>query len=64
MATDESATVRRTVLHVLADGSPRERESEVVAAMERLCQDGEAGIRRQARKVMARYRRGSTINVL
>jgi hypothetical protein len=49
---------------LLADGSPREREAEVVAAVERFQQDPDKRLRRRARQLMAQYRRGGRINAL
>lgn len=64
MVDDEDVKVRGAVLHVLCDGSPRERKDEVVAAVERLQRDPDEKLRRRARKVMAEYRRTGRINVL
>jgi|SRR3954453_8127950 hypothetical protein len=64
LVDDPSAKVRGHVLHLLADGSPRERESDAVAAIERLQQDPDEKLRRRARKLLAQYRRGGRINVL
>jgi hypothetical protein len=64
MACDPDAAVRSTVLHVLCDGSPRERNEEVVAAVARMQQDPDDKLRRRARKVMAQYRKTGNINVL
>ncbi|MCX6018266.1 MAG: hypothetical protein NTZ50_07140 [Chloroflexi bacterium] len=64
MADDDDVKVRGTVLHLLCDGSPRERKDEVVAAVERLQNDTDEKLRRRARKVMAEYRRTGKINVL
>ncbi len=64
MATDANAKVRATVLHLLCDGSPRERNAQVVAAVERMQGDPDDKLRRQARKVMAQYRKTGQINVL
>ena len=64
LASDPSPRVRGHAFHLLADGSPRDREAEVVAAIERLTADPDAKLRRRARKLMARYRRGGSINVL
>ena len=47
----------------LCDGSPRERESEVVAAVELLANDSDHKIRRRARRALAAYRRTGQINV-
>jgi hypothetical protein len=64
LARDPDATVRRHVFHLLGDGSPREREAEVVAVIESMMDDPNLKLRRRARKLMASYRRGSTINLL
>ena len=64
LVDDPSAKVRSHVFHLLADGSPREREGDVVAAMERFERDPDEKLRRRARKLMAQYRRGGRINVL
>ena len=64
LVDDPSPRVRMHVFHLLADGSPRERESDVVAAIERLQQDPDEKLRRRARKLLAHYRRGGRINVL
>jgi hypothetical protein len=61
---DPSARVRSHVFHLLADGSPREREADVVAAIESLQHDPDEKLRRRARKLIAHYRRGGRINVL
>lgn len=64
MVVDPDVKVRGTVLHLLCDGSPRERNAEVVAAVARMQQDPDQGLRRRARKVMAQYRKTGDINVL
>jgi hypothetical protein len=64
MVVDEDAKVRAHVLHVLADGSPRYRESEVVQAVERMWDDPDPGLRRRVRKVLGQYRRTGRIHVL
>ena len=64
LVDDPSPKVRTHVFHLLADGSPREREPEVVAAIERLQSDADEKLRRRARKLIAQYRRGGRINVL
>jgi hypothetical protein len=64
MASDSDVKVRSTVLHLLCDGSPRARNDEVVAAVARMQQDPDDGLRRRARKVMAQYRKTGDINVL
>jgi hypothetical protein len=64
LANDSSPKVRSNAFHLLADGSPRERECDVVAAIERLQHDPDEKLRRRARKLMAQYRRGGRINAL
>ena len=64
MVTDEDAKVRGHVLHVLGDGSPKDREAEVVQAVERYWNDPDPGLRRRARKLLSSYRRTGRINHL
>jgi hypothetical protein len=64
LVEDPALEVRRWVFHVLGDGSPREREEQVVAAMERFTRDPDRKLQRRARQVLAKYRQGGTINVL
>jgi hypothetical protein len=52
------------VFHLLGDGSPREREAQVVAAFERFTRDPDRKLQRRARQVLAKYRQDGTINVL
>ena len=63
LVDDPSAKVRTHVMHLLADGSPRGREPQVIAAIERFQSDPDPRLRRRARKLMAHYRRGGRINV-
>ena len=63
MSTDENVGVRSVVLHNLCDGSPRDRESEIVAAVELLANDSDQKVRRRARRALAAYRRTGQINV-
>jgi hypothetical protein len=64
LVDDPSLDVRRWVFHLLGDGSPREREAEVVAAFERFTRDPDKKLQRRARQVLAKYRQEGTINVL
>ncbi len=64
MVADPSAKVRSHVFHLLGDGSPREREAQVAAAMETLQFDPDDRLRRRARKLLAHYRRTGALNVL
>ena len=64
MGSDADLAVRRSVVHVLCDGSPREREAEVVQALEGMYQDPDRKLRRQIRGLLAHYKRTGKINVL
>ena len=64
LVQDPALEVRRWVFHVLGDGSPREREAQMVAAMEQFTRDPDRKLQRRARQVLAQYRRRGTINVL
>ncbi|HEX2476787.1 MAG TPA: HEAT repeat domain-containing protein [Lacipirellulaceae bacterium] len=64
LVEDPALEVRRWVFHLLGDGSPRDREAQIVAAMERFTRDPNRKLQRRARHVLAKYRRGGTINVL
>jgi ribosome-binding protein aMBF1 (putative translation factor) len=64
MVEDPAAKVRSHVFHLLADGSPRDREAEVVQAIERLRCDPDEKLRRRVRKLLAHHRAGGRINVL
>jgi len=61
---DPDVRVRKAVFHTLADGSPNEREAEVVAALESMYQDPDPGLRRHVRRLLAAYRRCGRINIL
>ena len=63
MSTDPDRNVRNWVLHVLTDGSPRARESEVVQVLERLCHDPDPKLRRKARQILAHYWRTGVLNI-
>jgi HEAT repeat protein len=64
MIADDDPKVRSIVLHVLCDGSPRSREAQVLAALDGLQRDSDIKLRRQARNILARYRRTGKINKL
>jgi hypothetical protein len=64
LVDDPDTKVRSFVFHLLADGSPRDRQQEVVAAIEQFQSDPNVRLRRRARKLMAQYRRGGRINAL
>ena len=49
-------------LHTLIDGSPREREPEVIDAIEDMRNDSGARLRRHARPLLARHRRTGRVN--
>ena len=64
MTADPDAKVRGAVLHALGDGSPREREAEIVDAIENMYHDPDSKLRRRVRKLLAQYRHTGKINVL
>ena len=64
LVEDPALEVRRWVFHVLGDGSPRERQEQMVAAFEQFTRDPDRKLQRRARQVLAQYRRRGTINVL
>jgi hypothetical protein len=64
MVGDPDTDVRATILHTLCDGSPREREAEVVEALDRMYNDPDPKLRRRVRALLASYRRTGKINVL
>jgi HEAT repeat protein len=64
LAADPNPGVRRDVAHALADGSPRERWPEVIAAMEILRDDPDRGVRRMANRVLGEFHRTGRINIL
>ena len=64
LANDSHRSVRAHVLHALGDGSPRERESDVVQTVEAMANDPDPKIRRSVRRLLAQYRRTGKINVL
>ena len=64
LVDDPAVDVRRWVFHLLGDGSPRAREEQIVAVMERFTRDPDKKLQRRARQVLGKYRQGGTINVL
>ncbi len=63
LATDPDVGVRRLAFHSMIDGSPHSRETEIVEAIELLRDDPSPKLRRQARKLLATYRRTGRINL-
>lgn len=64
MVKDPDPVVRYQVLHTLCDGSPREREEQVIAALESLWNDEDDKIRRAVRRALNEYRRTGNWNIL
>ncbi|MBA2609506.1 MAG: HEAT repeat domain-containing protein [Actinobacteria bacterium] len=60
MIRDPSPLVRRAVVHMLADGSPRERQQEVVDALTELRNDPDRRVRRQVHDVLGEFRRSES----
>jgi hypothetical protein len=63
MASDPDVKVRRWVLHVLTDGSPRSRKAEVLQILEKMRDDPDTKVRRRARQILASYRRAGVLNI-
>ena len=63
MAHDGDRDVRNAVLHVLTDGSPRDRALQVVGILEAMQGDVDARLRRKARHILAHYRRTGDLNI-
>ncbi len=63
LAADPDLGVRRLVFHAMVDGSPNSRLPEIVEAVEQLRNDESPKLRRQARKLLAKYRRTGRINL-
>jgi HEAT repeat protein len=64
MVNDPDPGVRRWVVHALADGSPKHRESQIVGALETLWNDPDKRVRKRVRLVLNAYRRTGRVNVL
>lgn len=62
LTRDDDAQVRRIAYHTLTDGSPRQREPDVLAALEGMHDDPDLRLRRSVRKRLAGYRRTGRIN--
>jgi HEAT repeat protein len=64
MASDEHVQVRKNVFHVLADGSPRYREQQIVEVMQGMRNDPDLKLRRHVRRLLAHYNAGGRLNIL
>lgn len=62
MHKDDDAGVRSVVLHNLCDGSPHEREVEVVGVLKHLANDEDKKLSRRARNALAVYSRTGFVN--
>jgi hypothetical protein len=63
MASDPDVKVRRWVLHVLTDGSPRSREAEIVQVLGKMRDDPDRKLRRRARQILAHHHRVGGLNI-
>jgi HEAT repeat protein len=57
LVADPDQRVRGDVLHAITDSTPAPRVPAVIAALQSRHDDPDPGIRRQARKILAHYRR-------
>jgi len=65
MVEDPDPTVRYQALHNLADGSPRDREEQVISIIhEKLRNDLDEKVRRAARRVLESHRRTGKWNIM
>ena len=64
MCGDPDAVVRYNVVHTLCDGSPKEKETEIVESLETLWNDPDEAVRRRVRRALNSYRRCGNWNVL
>jgi hypothetical protein len=64
MADDSDPYVRRWILHVLCDGSPRIYETRILGVLEKFQHDENERLRKACRKVLATHRRTGTLNIL
>lgn len=64
MRDDPSGIVREQVVHSLCDGSPKEREDEIIQTLEGMWNDPEEKVRKKVRKALNSYRRTGNWNVL
>jgi len=64
MTRDPSSRVRYQAVHTLADGSPRHLEERVLSTLRTMWNDEDDKLRRQVRKLLNKYQRAGTINVL
>ena len=51
------------MVYALTDGSARERERDVIRALERMQLDTDPGLPRRTRKILAVYRRTGAWNI-
>lgn len=64
MARDGDVQVRKNVFHVLADGSPRHREQQIIGVLEQMRNDPDPKLRRHVRRLLAHYHAGGRLNIL
>ena len=64
LSDDPNVKIRRMVFHMMADGSPRELEPQIVKIMERFQHDEDDKLKKQSRRLMACYRRKGNLNIL
>ncbi|MDX1931231.1 MAG: HEAT repeat domain-containing protein [Capsulimonadales bacterium] len=64
LSNDPDLDVRKAVFHTLGDGSPAERETEIVRILEAMYQEPDPKFRRQIRHLLAHYRRTGRLNIL
>ena len=64
MVDDPDPGVRGSICHVLCDGSPAEYGPDVLACLDKLRNDPDLKVRKQARRVLAAHRTSGRVNIL
>lgn len=64
MVDDEDVRIRKRILHILCDGSPKHLEDKVYDALSKFNYDKDSDIRRTTHKVMVTYERTGKWNIL
>jgi hypothetical protein len=64
MVDDSEMGIKKQVLHNLCDGSPKERETDIIQAIKKLSREDDKEIRRICHKVLANYNKTGKWNIL
>jgi hypothetical protein len=64
MADDEDVRIRKRVLHIVCDGSPKHLEDKVYETLQKFNYDKDPDVRRTAHKVLGTYEKTGKLNIL